>query len=334
MVLATFPLFFVRVPPGKSSKGSTLTPVTMSSSRLPRRVLALIFGLLLIASSCGVSRDGAGGEPAATVTFGDGSSLVVTVGEVEDMAEGLRASPEFLGIVGIPESDLDLVSLDQIIRTAIVTHLLEANGGSVSTADVAVGRDLLDNELLNIFSQTGDEDPAAKASEVAANIDSYIETLATQIGATEKLPEVIQTDAEGLEVPCVRHILLETEADADEVIEDIDGGADFAEVAAEKSTGPSGPSGGELGCASADGYVPEFRDAVLEAEVGQLVGPVQTDFGFHVLEVTAVEEQPADPGVAVEAAIQEVYSEVEVDIDAELGLWDAVTRQVVPPVPE
>ena len=186
--------------------------------------------------------------------------------------------------------------------------------------------------MLNIFTQTGDPDPAAKAAEVAANIDVYVETLATQIGATENLPEFISSDEEGPVVPCVRHILLESEADAQEAIDDIEAGADFAQVAMERSTGPSGPSGGELGCASADGYVPEFRDAVNAAEVGQLVGPVQTDFGFHVLEVTATEQQPADPSLAVELALQEVYSGLVVEIDEDLGLWDAVTRQVVPPV--
>lgn len=304
----------------------------MSSSRLSRYTIALALALLVFASGCGVSRGGADGEVAATLTFAEGSTVVVTTGEVTEMGDGLRASPEFLEIVGMAEDQIDVVSLDQIIRTAVTVHTLEINGGSVSTEDVAAGRAILDQELLNIFTQTGDSDPAASAAEVAANSDAYLDSLATQIGATEQLPEYVSSDEEGPVVPCVRHILLETEAEAEEAIEDIEAGADFAEVAMERSTGPSGPSGGELGCASADGYVPEFRDAVNSAEVGTVFGPVQTDFGFHVIEVTATEQQPADPSLAVELALQEVYSGLEVEIDEDLGSWDAANRQVVPPV--
>jgi len=81
-----------------------------------------------------------------------------------------------------------------------------------------------------------------------------------------------------------RHILLETEEAAKAVIVALDGGADFAELAKEKSTGPSGASGGDLGWFSSERMVKPFGDAVIAAELGKhSAAPVKTDFGWHVI---------------------------------------------------
>jgi peptidyl-prolyl cis-trans isomerase C len=81
-----------------------------------------------------------------------------------------------------------------------------------------------------------------------------------------------------------RHILVETQSEAQDIIKELEGGADFAELATEKSTGPSGPSGGDLGWFSADRMVPEFSRAVVELEDGAYTKDgVQTQFGWHVI---------------------------------------------------
>ncbi len=79
------------------------------------------------------------------------------------------------------------------------------------------------------------------------------------------------------------HILVETEEEAIALVAALDGGADFVELAKEKSTGPSGPNGGELGWFGLGMMVPQFETAVLELEIGQVSPPVQTQFGWHVL---------------------------------------------------
>ncbi|MEO1117523.1 MAG: peptidylprolyl isomerase [Pseudomonadota bacterium] len=80
------------------------------------------------------------------------------------------------------------------------------------------------------------------------------------------------------------HILLETEDEAKAVIVELDGGADFAELAKEKSTGPSGPQGGDLGWFEAGAMVAPFSQAVSELENGKYsTAPVQTQFGWHVI---------------------------------------------------
>ena len=79
------------------------------------------------------------------------------------------------------------------------------------------------------------------------------------------------------------HILVETEEEAKAIKEELDAGADFAATAREKSTGPSGPNGGQLGWFGAGAMVPTFEAAVIALEVGEVSEPVQTDFGWHVI---------------------------------------------------
>lgn len=90
-----------------------------------------------------------------------------------------------------------------------------------------------------------------------------------------------------------RHILVETEDEAKELVVALDGGADFAELAMEKSTGPSGPNGGDLGWFGEGMMVPEFETAVKELEPGQISEPVQTQFGWHVLKLEETREKSA-----------------------------------------
>ncbi len=81
-----------------------------------------------------------------------------------------------------------------------------------------------------------------------------------------------------------RHILLASIEDATAVIEDLNAGGDFVELAKERSTGPSGPQGGDLGFFGAGQMVPEFEVATFALEVGHFTKePVQTQFGYHVI---------------------------------------------------
>jgi peptidyl-prolyl cis-trans isomerase C len=83
-----------------------------------------------------------------------------------------------------------------------------------------------------------------------------------------------------------RHILLETEEEAKAVIAELDGGADFEALAKEKSTGPTGPNGGDLGYFTRGRMVPEFEEAAYALDVGGYTKqPVQTQFGWHVIKL-------------------------------------------------
>lgn len=81
-----------------------------------------------------------------------------------------------------------------------------------------------------------------------------------------------------------RHILVKTEEEAKAVVVELDGGADFAELAKTKSTGPSGPQGGDLGYFGRGQMVPEFEAAAFDLENGSYTKvPVKSQFGFHVI---------------------------------------------------
>lgn len=86
------------------------------------------------------------------------------------------------------------------------------------------------------------------------------------------------------------HILVETEDEAKELVIALEEGADFAELAMEKSTGPSGPEGGALGWFGLGQMVGEFEEAVQLLEVGEVSPPVQTQFGWHVLILNDIRE--------------------------------------------
>ena len=84
-----------------------------------------------------------------------------------------------------------------------------------------------------------------------------------------------------------RHILVDSEAGCSELKQKIEAGADFAEVAQEHSSCPSGRDGGALGTFRPGQMVKEFDDVVFSAEVGVVHGPVKTQFGYHLIEITA-----------------------------------------------
>lgn len=104
-----------------------------------------------------------------------------------------------------------------------------------------------------------------------------------------------------------RHILVKKLEEADAVIKELDGGADFAELAKTTSTGPSGPKGGDLGFATAGQMVPEFEAAALALGVGAYTKePVLTNFGFHIIKLEEKRDLPFPAFEAVKDQMQQV----------------------------
>jgi peptidyl-prolyl cis-trans isomerase C len=87
-----------------------------------------------------------------------------------------------------------------------------------------------------------------------------------------------------------RHILVPTAAQAEDLKAQIAAGADFAEVARQHSTCPSAGRGGDLGEFMPGQMVREFNDVCFNEEVGVVHGPVKTQFGYHLIEVTSRSE--------------------------------------------
>ncbi len=127
---------------------------------------------------------------------------------------------------------------------------------------------------------------------------------------------------------CARHILFSKDqrARAEEVKGQLQNGADFAGLAREYSQDPgSAEQGGDLGCLGQGETVPSFEEALFNAGQGEIVGPVETEFGYHVIEVTEIREQSTQPLEEVEAQISEQLS---ADIQAkEFSAWIQEQRE-------
>lgn len=88
-------------------------------------------------------------------------------------------------------------------------------------------------------------------------------------------------------VATARHILVDTEEQCLALKAQIEEGADFGELAKAHSQCPSSRVGGDLGSFGPGMMVPEFDKVVFSADIGSVEGPVQTQFGYHLLEVTS-----------------------------------------------
>ena len=109
------------------------------------------------------------------------------------------------------------------------------------------------------------------------------------------------------------HILVETEEEARGLVEQLEDGADFATLAQEKSTGPSGPNGGALGWFGEGMMVEPFQKAVEAMQPGDISDPVETQFGWHVIKLNDVREKSAPELEQMKDQIKENLQKEAVD---------------------
>jgi len=164
--------------------------------------------------------------------------------------------------------------------------------------------------------------------------DGVLDPLTADIAQStaEEAQQALADDPQAWTEVCAAHILVGTVEEADDVIARLANGEDFATIAAEVSTDTgSAASGGDLGCAPASNYVAEFADATMTAEIGAIVGPVETTYGFHVIRVdsrtesTTEEIQSSLYDDKVAAAVDDWYltsvSAADVTVDPQYGEW-------------
>ncbi len=153
---------------------------------------------------------------------------------------------------------------------------------------------LIDTKLLAMASEKEklDQDPQVQrmlrdARERILSF-SYMRRLIDKIEISDeeaqKYYEAHMNEFAAPEMVKARHILLKDEAEANRLKDQLDSGADFEEMARQKSADPAtAPRGGDLGWVTRGRFVPEFEQAVFNIEKGQIVGPVKTTFGYHII---------------------------------------------------
>jgi peptidyl-prolyl cis-trans isomerase C len=196
----------------------------------------------------------------------------------------------------VAETALTINGVD--IDSTVVNMYLESRIQKPAEQATAQERDVVIQELTDIYILT--TQPTAKALESDPQIKAQIElqgrAILAQAVATEFFTSNPATDEEILaeyqtqmssaadSQYKARHILVETQAAASDLIVQLNDGADFAELAKANSTGPTGPNGGDLGWFSPEQMVAPFSEAVAALEDGQHTAePVQTQFGWHVI---------------------------------------------------
>jgi peptidyl-prolyl cis-trans isomerase C len=192
-----------------------------------------------------------------------------------------------------------------------------AKGGNQEASQEDVMKELVSLELMSqeAARQGLDKDPAVAATLnqlqrstlAGAAIQAFITANPVSDEAVQEAYDS-QFGAPGKEYKA-RHILLDNEEDAKSVIGMLDSGRDFSELAKEKSTGPSGPSGGELGWFSAGQMVAEFSEATAAMEKGTYSKtPVKTQFGWHVIMLDDVRDSTPPPFEDIKERIRMVLA--------------------------
>lgn len=320
-------------------------------------------------ASDGASAGDAASDPSAPVAQGppvdlDGVEVAATYDGTEVTGEELAALVDAQAdtvLAAVPEEqqedargDLTRQVLGQEIQVGIVRDLAadeygvdpsedEVDAALQEAIESAGGQEAFQSFLA---AQGLTEEQAREQVELQEVVQRLQFALAEEAGFDQSaVRDEFDTRASAgqYEESEVRHILLESEEDAQAALARLEDGEDFSELATELSTGPSGPQGGVLGSQPRGSYVDPFEEAVWSDDtvVGEVVGPVETEFGWHLIVVDGRSEQTfADveeeltaelAGAAFEAAITDALAAADVQVDDAIGTWDAAARAVVPP---
>jgi len=291
------------------------------------------------------------------------SAAVVTAGVAAATATSSQAA-----VVAIGDAELSASELNEIVAS-LPESAPQIERGTIA-ADVTgqlirqwIFNQSIVDELADRGWESTEQDRADGLSEINDPlfvVDSpfgqlTLDTLQHQ-NAAMRLAEALVAE-EALAFPeylCSSHILVATEAEAEEVVALLAEGADFATLAQERSLDGSGQAGGDLGCGPTMNYVAEFSDGARATGSG-VSAPVQSQFGWHVINVRSIgpltEENHPEMGAervrqalgsfenqARQQAASEAFNEIlvaawdrtagRVDLDARYGTWD-VQRAVV-----
>lgn len=260
-------------------------------SRFRSLAPALVAAALLVASQ-GVAAQDAGQDTAQN---GEDPVVAVVNGEELRQSDVLRSAQDLP-----PQMQAQIGAL----FPALIERLVDLTLLTQAARDAGVA-----------------DDERVKALVAAAEADAvrrvYLEDRIDAALSDENLQAAYQArlaDTPAGEEIKARHILLESKEDAEAVIEELNAGADFQELATERSTGPSAPQGGDLGWFSQEQMVEPFSKAAFQLRPGDYTkAPVETQFGWHVIKVEDRREKPAPSFEEVEAELREKVARDVID---------------------
>lgn len=325
------------------------TPQPLRSFRLPAVALAVLSALLL--GAC--ASEGTGSAQAAATVNGD----EITIDEVRARVDAVRANPQFAEQMDDEEEGGDFTEQVQAeVLTGLVLSRLLAQGAD--DLGVEITDEDLEQQRERVVEQVGGEeafeDLVEESNLTEDDVEAQLRDFALQEAVTDELVAEVDVDEDELReayeqnygTAQARHILVETEEAAQQVLGRLEAGEDFGELAREVSTDPSAEqNAGDLGEFRRGQMDADFSAAVFAADEGEIVGPVQTQFGFHVIEVVEVDEGPpleevedeirdqllsGDREQQFDEWLSEQAAEAEITVNPRFGEWDGDARRVVP----
>lgn len=325
------------------------------SSRV--RLFALIPLTLLTLGGCA-----AGADPNLAASV---NGVEITIAEVEERLEVIRQNPQAAEqLANDPDGQVLRQAENDVLNDLVAQALLEQ--GAADELDIAVTDADVEAQREAVVEQIGGQEAFDQVIEQQGLTEEQVTTELRRLALSEAIGARFAEDAEISDeeveafyeenearygpTATARHILVADEGAAQSALDRIAGGEDFAAVATELSTDTtSGAQGGDLGELRPGDTVPEFDEALFSSTVGEVVGPIQTQFGFHVLEVQSreeegvpladVEEEIRDElaATSTEAQLQEFVAEqsanAEVTVNPRFGEWNADTGTVDPEPP-
>ena len=218
-----------------------------------------------------------------------------------------------------------------VVDTLITNKVIELEA---KKQGVEVSKDAIDKELASFIESYGGEDSFNSALEYSGiTLDDFKKDVEIYLLTKEMMSKDIEIADEDIEAYFeenkadfnqpeevrASHILVEDEATAQEVLEKINAGEDFAELAAEYSTDSTAENGGDLGFFGTGEMVEAFETAAFALNVGEVSDIVKTDYGFHIIKVT-------DKHEAEEAVFEDKKDEVkdiliEEEMNANYATW-------------
>lgn len=306
-------------------------------NRIRGPLLALLATLLAAAFATATAQgEGEGASPsedAVVLRVGDEER---TLGQFDERFEiairGVAARQ------GMPMSEAVRAQLEPLAprfleqRARELAWLNEAEARGLVPSDAAIDEavaeargDADDASFQELLGRSGIESQETLRTLLAEN--ETMELLREDVAADvevgeEELREAYDAQPEAFATPeqvCARHVLVETPEEADAVLSELEAGTPFEEVAAEHGTDATAQQGGELGCIERGQVVPAFGDAVFDegAPLGEPFGPVETEFGQHVIliEERIEAQQPSFDEVRGELRETLVGRKVQAELD-------------------
>lgn len=311
----------------------------MSLIRTRLRPLSALVALILLASACGSDADVASVDGGGTLTQEDVNALVDEVstdGDAATVGDETLTGVDAAVLADMPGAGV----IDRAVAASAITdwvrnELWYSALADAGFTDVEPYLDDARSQFEEFVATTPDADVPPIDSAAG---EELIRAVALGPAITDYMLEVEGVEIEWPAQLCSSHILLDTEDEALAAIARLDAGENFADLAAELSTGPSGPSGGDLGCVDPATFVPEFVEGAAALGGPGVTPPVQSEFGWHVIEVRSFDATPSDDPAAIQNAVLssseflafqgDVVSR-EVTIDARYGVWDPLSASVV-----